>query len=36
MKATDIENNQNPGRGIVKGDYSNNALIAGAQYSLSF
>jgi len=36
MKAADIENSQNPTRGIVKGDYSNNALIMGAQYSLSF
>jgi long-chain fatty acid transport protein len=36
MKGADIENSQNPTRGIVKGDYSNNALILGAQYSLSF
>ncbi len=36
MKGADIENSQNPARGIVKGDYSNNALILGAQYSLSF
>ena len=40
MKATDINNNQDSpptlARGLVKGDYSNNALILGAQYSLSF
>lgn len=36
MKGADIENSQNPSRGIVKGDYKNNALILGAQYSLSF
>jgi long-chain fatty acid transport protein len=36
MKATEIDNNQNPARGIVKGDYSSNALILGAQYSMSF
>jgi long-chain fatty acid transport protein len=37
MKATDIDNNQTAtAQGWVKGDYSNNALILGAQYSLSF
>ena len=40
MKATDINNNQDSpptlARGVVKGDYSNSALILGAQYSLGF
>jgi long-chain fatty acid transport protein len=33
MKATDINN---PSAGLVKGDYSNNALILGTQFSMSF
>jgi long-chain fatty acid transport protein len=38
MKGTDINNNQtSTAQGWVKGDYSNNnALILGAQYSMSF
>ena len=36
MKGPDIDNNQNPTRGIVKGNFNNSALIAGAQYSMSF
>jgi long-chain fatty acid transport protein len=33
MKATDIKN---PSAGLVKGDYKNNALILGTQFSMSF
>lgn len=33
MKASDINN---PSAGLVKGDYSNNALILGTQFSMSF
>lgn len=40
MKGTDINNNQDSpptlARGLVKGDYNSNALILGAQYSMSF
>jgi long-chain fatty acid transport protein len=36
MKGTDIENDQNPTRGIVKGSYDSSALILGAQYSMGF
>ena len=36
MKGPDINNNQDPTRGIVKGTYNNSAFILGAQYSMSF